>query len=89
MTVTPGWSEAYGLFTSGEADMVLSFTTSPAYHIIAEGDETKAAAIFPGTPLLDLGIHASGTASALVDYTVEPPRHIRGASGASGADSGP
>lgn len=47
LTVTPGWSEAYGLFTSGEADMVLSFTTSPAYHIIAEGDETKAAAIFP------------------------------------------
>ena len=47
LTVTPGWSEAYGLFTSGEADMVLSFTTSPAYHIIAEGDDTKAAAIFP------------------------------------------
>ncbi|MGB3316714.1 MAG: thiamine ABC transporter substrate binding subunit [Albidovulum sp.] len=47
LTVTPGWSEAYGLFTSGEADMVLSYTTSPAYHIIAEGDDTKAAAIFP------------------------------------------
>jgi thiamine transport system substrate-binding protein len=47
LTVTPGWSEAYGLFTSGEVDMVLSFTTSPAYHIIAEGDDTKAAAIFP------------------------------------------
>ena len=27
--------------------MVLSYTTSPAYHIIAEGDETKKAAIFP------------------------------------------
>lgn len=47
LTVTPGWSEAYGLFTSGEADMVLSFTTSPAYHLVAEGDDTKAAAIFP------------------------------------------
>lgn len=46
LTVTPGWSEAYGLFTSGEADMVLSYTTSPAYHIIAEDDRTKAAAIF-------------------------------------------
>ena len=52
LTVTPGWSEAYGLFTSGEADMVLSFTTSPAYHIIAEGDDTKAAAIFPEGTLL-------------------------------------
>lgn len=36
LTVTPGWSEAYGLFTKGEAPMVLSYTTSPAYHMIAE-----------------------------------------------------
>ncbi len=46
VTVTPGWSEAYGLFLAGEADMVLSYTTSPAYHLIAEGDATKAAAPF-------------------------------------------
>ena len=26
--------------------MVLSYTTSPAYHLIAEGDDTKAAAAF-------------------------------------------
>ncbi|TIR56990.1 MAG: thiamine ABC transporter substrate-binding protein, partial [Mesorhizobium sp.] len=26
LTVTPGWSEAYGLFTKGEAPMVLSYT---------------------------------------------------------------
>jgi thiamine transport system substrate-binding protein len=45
--VTQGWSEAYGLFTEGEVDMVLSFTTSPAYHLIAEGDDTIRAAIFP------------------------------------------
>ncbi|SDF43984.1 thiamine transport system substrate-binding protein [Celeribacter baekdonensis] len=45
-TVTKGWSEAYGLFTDGEVDMVLSYTTSPAYHIIAEEDETKSAALF-------------------------------------------
>lgn len=47
VTVTKGWSESYGMFTDGQADMVLSYTTSPAYHIIAEGDETKKAAIFP------------------------------------------
>ena len=41
LTVTPGWSEAYGLFLEGEADMVLSYTTSPAYHRIAEGDDTQ------------------------------------------------
>ena len=46
VTVTPGWSEAYGLFLEGEADMVLSYTTSPAYHLIAEEDATKAAAKF-------------------------------------------
>ncbi len=46
VTVTPGWSEAYGLFLEGEADMVLSYTTSPAYHLIAEEDASKAAASF-------------------------------------------
>jgi len=46
VTVTKGWSEAYGMFLEGEADMVLSYTTSPAYHLIAEGDDSKAAAAF-------------------------------------------
>lgn len=46
VTVTKGWSEAYGLFLEGEADMVLSYTTSPAYHLIAEEDTSKAAAVF-------------------------------------------
>lgn len=47
LTVTKDWSESYGLFTEGEADMVLSYSTSPAYHIMAEGDLTKKAALFP------------------------------------------
>jgi thiamine transport system substrate-binding protein len=46
VTVTPGWSEAYGLFLDGEADMVLSYTTSPAYHLIAEEDDGFDAAAF-------------------------------------------
>lgn len=46
LTVTKGWSEAYGMFLEGEADMVLSYTTSPAYHLIAEEDATKSAASF-------------------------------------------
>jgi len=46
VTVTPGWSEAYGLFLEGEADLVLSYTTSPAYHLIAEGDDGKIALPF-------------------------------------------
>lgn len=46
LTVTPGWSEAYGLFTGGEAEMVLSYTTSPAYHMIAESSDRYQAASF-------------------------------------------
>ena len=46
VTVTPSWDQAYGLFLKGEADMVLSYTTSPAYHLIAEQDATKSAALF-------------------------------------------
>jgi len=46
VTVTKGWAESYGMFTDGQADMVRSYTTSPAYHIMAEGDMTKSAAIF-------------------------------------------
>jgi thiamine transport system substrate-binding protein len=47
LTVTPGWSEAYGLFTKGEVPMVLSYTTSPAYHMVAEDTERYQAAAFP------------------------------------------
>ncbi|MCE7027688.1 thiamine ABC transporter substrate binding subunit [Jiella avicenniae] len=49
LTVTPGWSEAYGLFTKGEVPIVLSYTTSPAYHAIEEGtDRYKAAGFAEG-----------------------------------------
>ncbi|MBO3758186.1 thiamine ABC transporter substrate binding subunit [Ciceribacter sp. L1K22] len=46
LTVTPGWSEAYGLFTKGEVPMVLSYTTSPAYHMVAEDTDRYQAAAF-------------------------------------------
>ncbi|MBM7344617.1 thiamine ABC transporter substrate binding subunit [Pantoea coffeiphila] len=46
VTVTKGWSEAYGLFLKGESDMVLSYTTSPAYHLIEEKKDQYAAANF-------------------------------------------
>jgi len=46
LTVTKGWSEAYGIFLKGEAAMVLSYTTSPSYHLIAEKDDKYAAANF-------------------------------------------
>jgi thiamine transport system substrate-binding protein len=46
LTMTRGWSEAYDLFLRGEADMVLSYTTSPAYHLLEEQTEKYAAAEF-------------------------------------------
>ena len=66
--MTPGWSEAYGLFTKGEAQMVLSYTTSPAYHIIAEGTERYQAAAFAEGHYLQVevaGITANGAKNPL------------------------
>lgn len=58
VTVTPGWSEAYGLFLEGEADLVLSYTTSPAYHLIAENDATKVALAFDEGHYLQIEVAA-------------------------------
>lgn len=46
VTVTKGWSEAYGLFLKGEAPMVLSYTTSPAYHRHVEQTDQYRVAMF-------------------------------------------
>lgn len=46
VTTTKGWSEAYGLFQRGEADMVVSYSTSPAYHVGAEKKTNVRAAPF-------------------------------------------
>jgi thiamine transport system substrate-binding protein len=52
LTISEGWSSAYGLFTMGEAPMALSYTTSPGYHLEYEGSERYRAAIFSdGHPL--------------------------------------
>lgn len=58
LTVTPGWSEAYGLFTKGEAEMVLSYTTSPAYHLIAESSGRYQAAAFSEGHYLQIEVAA-------------------------------
>ena len=65
LTVTKGWSEAYGMFLEGEADMVLSYTTSPAYHLVAENDDSKAAALF------DEGHYMQIEVAGIVDGTEE------------------
>jgi thiamine transport system substrate-binding protein len=68
LTVTPGWSEAYGLFTKGEAPMVLSYTTSPAYHVIAEQTDRYKAAAFSEGHYMQIevaGMTAKGAANPL------------------------
>ena len=63
VTVTKGWSEAYGLFLKGESDLVLSYTTSPAYHIISEKKENYAAADFAEGHYLQVEVAARTAAS--------------------------
>ena len=67
VTVTKGWSEAYGLFLEGEADMVLSYTTSPAYHLIAEDDDSKTAVPFDEGHYMQIEVAAKLAASDAPD----------------------
>ena len=46
LTVAAGWSEGYGLYTQGEAPIVLSYDTSPAYHREFEGNDQYDNLIF-------------------------------------------
>jgi len=74
LTVTPGWSEAYGLFTKGEAPMVLSYTTSPAYHMMAESTEKYQAAPFEEGHYLQVevaGITTTGAKNPLAKKFME------------------
>ena len=79
VTVTKGWTEAYNLFLDGEADMVLSYSTSPAYHLIAEGDDSKAAAAFAEGHYLQIELAAKvastdqpALADAFINFLVGP-----------------
>ena len=68
VVVTPGWSEAYGLFTKGEAPMVLSYTTSPAYHMVAEDTQKYQAAAFSDGHYLQIevaGVTTTGVKNPL------------------------
>ncbi len=46
LTITEGWSSSYGLMTSGEASMVLSYSTTPFYHAENEGSTRYGALKF-------------------------------------------
>ena len=74
VTVTKGWSEAYSMFLKGESDMVLSYTTSPAYHMIADKEDRYQSAIFEEGHYLQVEVAAkvaSSKNSALADTFLE------------------
>lgn len=58
VTVGKGWSETYSAFLKGEADLVLSYTTSPLYHQWHEQDNSKIAAPFLEGHLLQIEVGA-------------------------------
>jgi thiamine transport system substrate-binding protein len=79
LTVANGWSSAYGLFTRGEAPMVLSYTTSPGGHLEYEETERYKAAIFTDGHAMQ--IEAAGllktaknkdNAKAFLDFMISP-----------------
>lgn len=59
LTVTSGWSEAYfSLFMNGEAPMVLSYDTSPGYHMAVDKTEQYQAAAFDEGHYLQIEVAA-------------------------------
>ena len=51
-SVSPSWSTAYGAFTKKQAKLVLSYMTSPIYHLTEEKDPSfRAAAFSNGHPI--------------------------------------
>jgi thiamine transport system substrate-binding protein len=75
LTMSPGWDTGYGLFTSGEAPLVISYTTSAAYHAEYETAGRYKALEFPeGHPIqiegagISAGARHRKAAEAFIDY---------------------
>ncbi|MCT8761953.1 thiamine ABC transporter substrate binding subunit [Glaesserella parasuis] len=58
VTVGKGWSETYGAFLKNEADLVLSYTTSPLYHQWHEQTDKYVAADFAEGHLVQVEVAA-------------------------------
>jgi thiamine transport system substrate-binding protein len=75
LTIADGWSSGYGLFTEGEAPLVISYTTSPVYHLLYEDTDRYRALVFDQGNMAvieGVGIVASSqdieAAQAFVDF---------------------
>lgn len=68
LTLTPGWSQAYGIFMKNEAPLVWSYTTSQAYHQEHGDTEGRYRAV-----LFDEGQPLQIEGAALVKGTLDAP----------------
>lgn len=75
LTVTGGWSDGYGLYTQGEAPIVVSYETSPAYHRHYEETDRYRAILPDGGAYLQVeiagivrGARNRLNAERLIDY---------------------
>ncbi len=78
LTVTKGWWDSYSLFLEGEADMVLSYTTSPAYHAVVDGETFIKAASFAEGHYLQMELAAVTAASDDPDLAREFIAYLTG-----------
>lgn len=79
LTITPGWDEAYGMYTAGEAPLVLSYGTSPVYHFLYDKTERYQALVLDDAAYAQIegmgivkGAANPEGARQLVDYLLSP-----------------
>jgi thiamine transport system substrate-binding protein len=79
LTVTSTWSEGYGLYTQGEAPMVVSYSTSPAYHLAYEDSDRYKALYINDTAYAQIeiagivdGAENRRNAERFIDFILSP-----------------
>ena len=77
LTFTKGWWEAYSMYLEGEADLVLSYSTSPAYHQIVEQTDKHRAAAFSDGHLVQIELAGIVRTSDRQDLARRFLRHLQ------------
>ncbi|TCP14101.1 thiamine transport system substrate-binding protein [Bisgaardia hudsonensis] len=78
VTVGKGWSATYGAFLKGESDLVLSYNTSPLYHLLNEQKDQYVAANLAEGGVLQIELaarvvgHNSICADQFMQFLIEP-----------------
>jgi len=79
LTVTSGWDTGYGMFTQGEAPLVVSYTTSAAYHVQNDKTDRYKAIVFPEGLVMQVeaagivkGARHAELAKAFIEFMLTP-----------------